>query len=1003
MGEYRIAFETPWYLVLLALLPVLWVVSYRSLAGLGKVRRLLALTLRTMLVLLIVVSLAEVQLVRDSDRLTVIYLLDQSLSIPDQQRDRMAEYVNAAIEMHRERDDRAGVIVFGRQAAIEVPPFDEDVRVGKRVEAPLDPEHTNLADALKLAQASFPEDSAGRVVVVSDGNENLGDARDQAEQLASAGIGIDVVPIYHPEASGEVLVEKVTIPPDIRKGEPFDLRAVVTNTGDQPVSGRLVFELKTSDAPLVLNPDAESQRVTLKPGKNVFSIRQEVEQPNFYNYEAQFLPDDPTTDAMPQNNQATAFTHVRGSGQILLIEDFENPGEHGRLAEALRNNNLEVEVRPSNNLFTTLPELQPYDLVILGNVPREHFDDEQIRMLVTNTEHMGSGLLMVGGPNSYGAGGWSNTELEKAAPLDFHIRNAKVIPRGALALLMHASEMAQGNHWQKKIAGEALKALGERDYCGVLHWDGNEKWLWDGLTQVQDNRNKMLALIDRMTPGDMPDFDPTMQMALRGFNGLQDAAIKHMIIISDGDPSPPTGRVVQALIAAKVTVSTVAVGTHGPAGSKVMADLAADTGGKYYAVSNPNALPKIFQKEARRVARPLIYEVPPPFLPKEGFPHEMISGIGQPPALTGYVMSTIKSNPLVEVSYYAPRPAERSNALLASWTYGLGNSVCWTSDTGARWATDWTQWEGYDKFWSQLVRWTMRPVQQEGKFTITSDVADGQVRIVVTALDKDDEFLNNMNIVGKSVGPDVEPRDLRLAQVAPGRYVGTFPADQAGSYFVMLSPGVGKAPLLTGVNVPYSAEFQRRTTNAELLRDMADMVPKQGQHGELLQDLNQTKLQDLLQVNSFRHDLAKARSSQDAWHMLVLLGGCLFFFDVLVRRVHMGFAWLWTAIGWVRDKILRREAPAPVEETISRLRSRKAQVTRELDERREATSFAPEESSGPPQGTVAEELAGTARDIKDNMQRPTSQKASAEEQETYMSRLLKAKKQERGKHDKRDE
>lgn len=1001
MGEYRIAFESPWYLLLLALLPAIWIFSYRSLSGLGTLRRFLALALRTALLLLIVFSLAEIQVVRNSDRLTVIYLLDQSLSIPEVQRERMVEYVNKSIETHRERDDRAGVIVFGKQAAIEVPPFDEDVRVGNRIEAPLDPEHTNLADALKLAQASVPEDSAGRVVIVSDGNENLGDAREQAEQLADAGIGIDVVPIYHPDASGEILVDKVTIPPDIRKGEPFDLRAVVTNSGDEPVSGRLLFKLKATDVPVILNDSPESQQVTLKPGKNVFSLRQTIEQPNFYNYEAQFIPDDPTTDAMPQNNQATAFTHVRGSGQVLLIEDWENPGEHGRLAEALRNNNLEVEVRPSNNLFTALPQLQPYDIVILGNVPREHFDDGQIRMLVTNTEHMGAGLLMLGGPNSYGAGGWTNSELEKAVPLDFTIRNAKVIPRGALALLMHASEMAQGNHWQKKIAGEALKALGERDYCGVLHWNGREQWLWGGLIQVQDRRNQMLAQIDRMTPGDMPDFDPTMQMALQGFNALQDAAIKHMIIISDGDPSPPTARIVNALVQAKVTVSTVAVGTHGPAGSKVMADLAADTGGKYYAVQNPNALPKIFQKEARRVARPLIYETPPPFQANSGFPHEMVAGLEQPPELSGYVMTTIKSNPLVEVSYFAPRPSDRDNALLASWTYGLGNATCWTSDTGARWATSWTDWAGYDKFWSQVVRWTMRPVQQEGKFTITSDVADGQVRIVVTALDKDDEFLNNMNIVGKSVGPDVNPRDLRLAQVAPGRYVGTFPADQAGSYFVMLSTGAGKAPLLTGVNVPYSAEFQRRATNAELLAGMAEMVPKQGQAGQLITDIGSDKMEDLLEINSFRHDLAKARSSQDAWHMLVLFGGCLFFFDVLVRRVHIGFAWLWASLAWLRDKLLRREAEAPVEETISRLRSRKAEVARELDERRSAASFTPEPSEKP-QGTVAEELAGTARDIKDRMQRPIDQKSTAEEEETYMSRLLKAKKQERGKH-KKDE
>ena len=99
-------------------------------------------------------------------------------------------------------------------------------------------------------------------------------------------------------------------------------------------------------------------------------------------------------------------------------------------------------------------------------------------MLVRNTQNMGSGLVMLGGPNSFGAGGWTNTPLEEAMPVDFQIKNAKVVPVGALAMLMHASEMAEGNHWQKVIAREALKTLGDQDYCGVMHWEGDDEWLW---------------------------------------------------------------------------------------------------------------------------------------------------------------------------------------------------------------------------------------------------------------------------------------------------------------------------------------------------------------------------------------------------------------------------------------------------------------------------------------------------------------------------------------------
>ncbi len=45
-----------------------------------------------------------------------------------------------------------------------------------------------------------------------------------------------------------------------------------------------------------------------------------------------------------------------------------------------------------------------------------------------------------------------------------------------------------------------------------------------------------------MTPGDMPDFDPSLQMAMKGLNAIQDAMTKHIVVISDGDPTPPTNR-----------------------------------------------------------------------------------------------------------------------------------------------------------------------------------------------------------------------------------------------------------------------------------------------------------------------------------------------------------------------------------------------------------------------------------------------------------------------------
>ena len=1035
MFDFGISFDSVWYLSLLALLPLLWWLSFRSLTGLGRVRRIVALTLRSLVLILIIAALAEMQWIRRSDRLTVIYLLDQSLSVPESQRREMVEFVNQSIRDHRDanRRDRFGVIVFGRDAPVEIPPIDDFVEVPSPLDSVVDAEFTDLSGAMEKALAIFPHDAAKRVVIVTDGNQNLGDARQQSRILIERGVSIDVVPIFL-RARGEIAVEKITLPSDVRRSQPFELRTVLHNAVDPDesdpadISGTLKITRRAGPHVEVV----AEQHVTVPPGKTVLTSLQEIKEPDFYTYEARFVPDDPADDAMPQNNRATTFTHVRGRGHVLLIEDWAHRGDFDYFVDRLRKEDLEVTVQASNQLFSSLAELQRYDTVVLANVPRSsgedadtisHFSDEQISWLVRNTQQMGSGLVMIGGENAFGAGGWTNTELEKAMPVDFQIKNAKVAPVGALAMIMHAGEMPRGNYWQKVVAREALKALGHQDYCGLVHWGtGGDSWLWGqgkgGMLKVGAHRKGMLSFLDRMTPGDMPQFDPAMKMAHKGLMNVRNAANRHMIIISDGDPSPASRGTLQALAQDKIKVTTVAVGSHGTVGHREMQKIARATGGKYYVVKNARALPRIYQREARRVSRSLVYQDRNGLTPIVVDQHEIIQGLeGQIPPFTGFVLTTIKDNPLVEVPLVSPRPAGVENSidnrtLLATWTYGLGKVVALTTDAGHRWASDWRAWDGYDKLFGQIVRWSMRPVGDTGRFTVATDVRDGKTRIVVTALDKDDEFLNFLNLSGMVVGPDMQPADVQFRQTAPGRYLAEIDSEAAGSYFVTIMPGAGQAPIRTGVNVAYSDEFRRRETNQALLTEIAAMKPKGGAPGQLAAtaeaSIDWTAL--AASMNPFRRDLPRATAGQDAWFLLVLLAACLFFFDVFIRRVHVSFAWLGPWLADLRDKVLRRE-PVPVEvATMSRLQSRKAEVVAEIAHRRATSRFELADDTDVDEDVLDTTTGGSAAPPARATAAPSRQNLEPDrEEDSYTSRLLKAKKkaqketQRRSRSDKKDE
>jgi hypothetical protein len=577
-------------------------------------------------------------------------------------------------------------------------------------------------------------------------------------------------------------------------------------------------------------------------------------------------------------------------------------------------------------------------------------------------------------------------------------------------MLMHASEIPEGNYWQKVIAAEAIRALGTRDYCGVIHWSGSEQWLWNpGLREIGGYRDSMLAIVDRMVPGDMPSFTPAVTMAHQAFLKVPDAAVKHMIIISDGDPSAPSSGLIKAMTDAKITISTVAVAAHGPAQSQALQSIAQSGGGKFYKVDNPKLLPRIYQREARRVARPLVYERPEGFRPRVRFPHEMLRGIEDPlPPITGFVLTSKKQSPLVETALVSPEPAdEDSNTILASWTYGLGKSVAFTSDATQRWTAGWMDWENYDKLFGQMIRWSMRPTMDTGKFSVASDVADGRVRVVVSALDQKDQFLNFLNMAATVVGPRLEPIALQLEQTAPGRYVGAFPARKPGSYFLMISPGAGQAAIRTGVNVPYSDEFRDRFPNDALLEQLAQMAVQGGtapggSAGRLLPPLaGPEHPQSLVTADSFRHDLPRATSSQDIWHWLSAMACCIFFADIFLRRVELGFGWAGVLARRVRCWVTRRQPQMEKVETIQRLQSRKAEVAGQIEQRRAATRFQPPE--GGPATTILEDLTkpptGGAKPAS-----PEAPSLGPEHQgapQSYTERLLRAKKkvwEERGEN-----
>jgi uncharacterized membrane protein len=982
-------FVRPVYLLLiLGVVPAVIGFSIKSLAGLGPTRQVLAIVLRSAIVILLAAALAETQFVRFTERLTVLFLIDYSRSMPQDREAWLRDWVDRLIVKHKLPNDQAGVIFFAKQPRIEIPPLPYiELR---EPEGEYDRDHTDLGAALKLAQGAFPADTMKRIVIISDGNENRGEALRQAVAAKANGIAIDALPIRY-RYDQEVMVEKITNPTDVHLGDTVNLNVIVRASA--PVAGTLrIFQKASNRTTPLVEKDVELSR-----GVNAYSVPLKIEETNFYTYEARFQPADPTVDRIAANNDVSSFIYVKGTAQVLFIEG--TAGEHDKLVEALRQENIEVIQVASDQVPDSLAELRPFDSVILANLPREALSDRQMEMIAANTHDLGSGLLMIGGPDSFGAGGFIDTPIEKAMPVDMQIKSMKVMGKGALLLVMHACEIPQGNFWEKQIAKDAIKTLSYNDEAGCIQSQGSPSWVFP-LQQVRD-KSHLYARIDRMTPMDMMDFDSVMVPA-RNSLMKSDAMTKHMIVVTDGDPAPTSPAVVTSLANAKITVTTVGVGVHGQdlMGQRHLANLAKQTGGRYYNVTNNKALPKIFQKEARIVSRPLIFEKEQGWQLNITHQSEPIAGIKELPPVKGLVLTQPKENELVEVPILSPLPGGTDNPLLAHWQYGLGKSVAFTSDAGTKWTNDWTGWDGYQKFWAQLVRWSMRSVAS-GNITVSTQRLDGKIKVVADVIDKENQFVNFAQIKGIVLDPDMQKRPIELTQVAPGRYEGTIDdAENRGTYWVTMDarvPGADPSRITTGVSVPYPQEYRELESNAGLLEQIVSLSKKAPDDTSSTVIPEEAAMRFDAAHNPFRHDMPPPTASEDIWHLLLFWAVILFFFDVATRRIALDPTQLRPAVALAWGYVRGRKVELASTDYMSKLRSRKVEVNQQLDAARAARRFEPAtddapqtESEGP---SVFDEpagpAAGSARPRLTTQQQVTPEKP--QEHETYTSRLLKAK------------
>ena len=898
-----------------------------SLAGLGRVRKWTAIILRLLVALCFILILGGARWQRQHKDVEVIVCsdisdsIDQFTKFPGNSYDAAREkYLDVVTnQKDKQKDDRIGVISFADDAWIDAIPGPQLFRNAKPIHEKRG-SGTDIGSALQLGLATFRNDAMRRLVLISDGNQNMGDIEAALNAAAAQHVPIDVFPLNY-KIRNEVLMEKMIAPTWKRENEPFTVEIFLRSTNPTDAVGKLTVLMDNVPIPLdPANPTSTSKTVILKPGITPFRVQiPGLEQAGAHRFKATFEGQSDGTgkvDTLLSNNSGEAFTFVRGKGQVLYIDNARDAaGQLGPgkvLAQALAAEGINLVTKRVEQFPNDLVELQNYDAVILANVPKGGgfggLDEKQDEYLARYVHDMGGGLVMIGGPDTFGAGGWISSKLKDVLPVNMEIPAQRQIPKGALVLIMHSCEMPQGNYWGEQCALAAMKTLAPKDEIGVISYGWNNGAAggvggagWDFTLKEKGDGSAATKAIKNMMLGDMLTFDDAVTLAVKGAGPGQPSLLssnakqRHIIIVSDGDPQGCNQALLDLCIKEKISISTVTVFTHQPGTkSPQMIEMAEKTKGRAYGPieNNPNQLPQIFIKEATVVQRSLIHEAgegDAPFAVQiSDNTSDLLKGIGGFPGLRGMVLTSRKDNAQndIKLALVAANPGANGkmnfDPVLAHWQTGLGRAVVFTGDATGRWAPQWAGSAMFSKFWSQAVRSVSRPPMSTD-FDVQTMQVGTKGKIIVKANSKDSGFLNFMNIGGSILGPDGQPTAVKLVQTGPGTYEGDFDAPQEGNYVIPLhfEGKNGGGELMGGLTINGAPEQRDLLSNDSLLQHIADSTG-----GRMLEPFEAET------ANLFsREGLIVSASPLPVWDILIPILLALLIVDVAVRRI----AWDWLA------------------------------------------------------------------------------------------------------------
>jgi len=481
-GEFRFDVTTASLIatLIVAVVVGLAVLTYRRVrVNEGRLRdRIILTTLRVAALALVLFCLFRPTLIVraavDQQNVVAVLLDDsRSMQIPDWNGKARGAYVKDQFgkldsPLLKALSDRFLVRVFRFSSTA--------TRMGSANEMNFSGPQTKLGPALDGARDELAGLPVAGVVLVTDGADTSDASLDPSLLAMKAQkIPVFTVGVGSEQLPRDVQIDRVNTPRTVLKDASLLVDVVVRNTGyggrtvtvDVEDEGRIIGSEKVTLPNDGSPAQVRVRAIAAEPGPRLFKFKVSPQE----------------GELVTQNNVRESLVNVRDAREQILYFEGEPRFEMKFLRRAVVDDkNLEVVAlqRTADNKYMRLfgdepedpeelvggfpktrEELFKYRGLILGSVEAGVFSGDQLQMIAEFVERRGGGLLMLGGPRSFGEGGYGGTPVADALPLLIDPRTRASDPAGLARLKITPTRPGQAH---------AVTQIADSESASVTRW-----------------------------------------------------------------------------------------------------------------------------------------------------------------------------------------------------------------------------------------------------------------------------------------------------------------------------------------------------------------------------------------------------------------------------------------------------------------------------------------------------------------------------------------------------